>query len=519
MSDRHKNILKSFLGISFATLLSRLLGLARVMLESAVLGGGAIASAWQLAFMWPNLFRRLLGEGALGTALIPLITHTEATHGRDQVRADLSIIFLVLSALLALISVAISAGALLLQRVHHQEHIELALQLIPLLMPYTIFICLIGVIGAVLNTRKTFFLPALGALLLNIFLIGGLWVLPHENMPRMLRQLSVLVLFSGALQLLFMLILLWRKGVFPALTRNIFDNRKVLKELWNLTLPGLIGGSALQISFIIDRLLAASLGDQAVPALVYTDRIIDLPIGIFAISFGSVLMTNMAHSAAHNNIEEMRSDLLFGLRQVYFICVPMAFFVVFFHEPLLRLLLMRGNFTDEDLVQTSQAAIFFGAGIPAFCSLKVILPAFYARKEMRKPLYVSLGCITLNIILNLLLMGSLRQGGIALATVLASIANNGTLLWLLRKEGIRIEFKTLFITLLRAGVAAAAASLAWVLYPYLGFFGQWIQFGLGWAIFSGIYLLVSALLRGPELHEFIQLFIRRHNKRKQENHG
>ena len=165
------SILKQSLNVAFATFLSRILGLFRVMFESMVLGGGTVASAWQLAFMIPNSFRRILGEGALGTALIPVLVQTEEREGREKVRADLSVVFAVLGILLAAIVIACSLGAIWLVPHVEAEYWKLALKILPLLMPYALLICFSGVVGAVLNSRKEFFLPALGAVLLNVFLI------------------------------------------------------------------------------------------------------------------------------------------------------------------------------------------------------------------------------------------------------------------------------------------------------------------------------------------------------------
>ena len=523
MSTRQHRILKSSMGVAFATLLSRLLGLVRVMLEAMVLGGGAFASAWQLAFMVPNLFRRLLGEGALGTALIPVITHTEARCGLMQVRRDLSVVFAALGVLLAAIVVIFSIGARLLVPFVTTEYSRMALHLLPLLMPYALFICLIGVIGAILNSRQVFFLPALGALLLNFFLIGGLAAgfLRHleentDSLWPLLEKLSLLVLCSGALQLALMLWLLYHKGVFPAFRGFSLRHSRVLGELWKLVLPGLIGGAALQVSFVVDRLLAAQLGPQAVPALTYTDRIIDLPIGIFALSLGSVLMANMSRAAAHNDITTMGEDLMFGLRQVYFACVPMAVFVVVFREPLMRLMFLRGNFTTTDLAAAGSVAMFYGAGIPIFCAQKVILPAFYARKEMKKPLYVSLLCITVNIILNLILMWPLRQGGIALATLLAALLNNSLLLWLLYREGLPYRPRVLAASFARALGAALPAAGVFYLYPTLRerltlpIVGELFAFLIILGLFCLLYLVLCRLFGGREPGEMLQIFYSRH---------
>lgn len=522
--------------MAFATLLSRVLGLFRVMFESMTLGGGVLASAWQLAFMIPNMFRRLLGEGALGSALIPVLIHTEERSGTQKMREDLTVVFAVLGGILAVIVAAGSLASGILAPRMSAEYWRIALQILPLLMPYTLLICFSGVIGAVLNSRKEFFLPALGAVLLNIFLIAGLgigFLAGSGRMPvlpgftqwlregvHFLEFLSSLVLVSGVIQLGLSLLLLHLRGAFPVLRMAVFRDLSVLRELWKLVLPGFIGGAALQVSFLADRILASWIGPQAVPALTYTDRLIDLPIGLLAIGIGSVLMTNMARSAARGDHGEISRDLTFGLRLIWFCCVPMTFFLVIFREPVLRLLLFRGNFTEQDLAEAAQATLFLGMGLPFFCSLKAILPVFYAWKQVHKVLKVSIICICANIVMNLILMWPLKQGGIALATVLSSILNNTLLLILLHRAGLILPGKELSFSFGRAVLAAAAAGAAgWGVLRFVFQEYSSVQSGLLWVlpllamVFCAIYFAVHRVCGGKECVEFFHL-LRQRNGRK-----
>ncbi len=525
--NQRNGLLRSSLGVSLATLLSRMLGLVRVMFEARVLGGGSVAGAWFLALSIPNLFRRLLGEGALGTALIPLVAQAENEAGAERVRKELAVVFAVLGALLAVVVVTVSGIALGLHYLGSlpgaasafpilaAERVRLALSLIPLLMPYAFFICLVGVIGAVLNTRREFFLPALGGLLLNFFLIGGLVLgwhrhIPLENLPQFLHTLALLVLCSGGLQLVLMLLLLHYHGRFPRMKRSAFADRSILKRLWQLVLPGLIGQSALQLSFIIDRLLAIWLGPQAVPALYNVDRIVDLPIGIFAIALGSVLMADMAHSAAAGKLDEMADNLVFSLRHVYFICVPMGIAVMLFWEPLIRILCLGNNYTLADLEATRWVAVFYGAGIPSFCALKVITPAFYARKMMSVPLRASLCAIGTNIVLNLALMWHLQQGGIALATVLGSMLNNFLLLRYLHREGVPLQGKRLTLVFCRSlGFALLCGGTVFMLYGQLQqlltlrYLGEFPAFAAAMALFGIGYFALNMLCGAVEPGELL----------------
>ena len=306
--NRHK-ILKSSFGVALATLFSRILGLGRVMLEARVLGGGTLASAWVLAFMVPNLFRRILGEGALGSALIPLLTGIEEKEGDREVRYNLTVVFAALSAILLVIVLvtslaAIAADVWISPHISAEyEHVKLAIKVLPVLMPYAFFICIIGIAGSILNSKRVFFLPALGALLLNIMLILAMLILRHignQSPMHTLNSLGWTVIAAGVVHLLLLIVLLKRNNRLPLFKLQAVKNSRMLRNLWHLTLPGIIGASATQVSFIIDRALAAFIGPEAAPALNYTERVVYLPIGVFALALGSVLLTDMARAAARD---------------------------------------------------------------------------------------------------------------------------------------------------------------------------------------------------------------------------
>ncbi len=521
-----KAILKNSSGMASATFLSRILGLLRVRLEAAVLGGGEIASAWFLVFAIPNLLRRVLGEGALSTALIPLIADSELQGGKEKVRRQLAVVFAYLGIFLAVIVLVVSLFSWYAGRhahewrweFFHSERIILTFQLLPLLMPYGFFICLVGVIGAVLNYAGVFLRPALAALILNVVLLLVLssvliWSLPEAGF---LPVLALSVPFAGALQLILMVILLYKVGLFPDFRKG-WQERRIWKELFKLALPGMLGYGALQVSFLIDRGMAASLGSQAVPALTYVDRIVDIPIGIVAVSVSSVLMVMMSRSAAEGNCEEIADTLAYGLRMVWFTTLPLAALVVFFHNNILQLLCLGGKYTVSDLQSAHYVAIFYGMGIPFFCSLKIILPAFYARKKMKTVFAVSLTAIVANIILNYVLMQFLAQGGIALATVIASLINNGVLLLLLKRENMTGKSGEVMLSFLRSGAISFFA--AWGIFElYRRFFETWAT--LRWqntlavlavigVVFMGIYFAGALMTRSPELREITGLIRRR----------
>ncbi len=413
-------------------------------------------SAWGLAFMLPNLFRRLFGEGAIGTSMVPIVSYSLEREGKNELRKKLGAIFLALSIILLLLCVIFSIIAVICEPFATAERVKLALRLVPLLLPYAIFICLVGVMSSALNCVGKFFLPALGTLSLNIIMILCLiFVCPKfSEKTSMLKSLGVAVVISGFIQLIFTAILLKFAGIFPSLRISQFWKNPVLKELWELTLPGIIGASALQISFVADRSMACWLGDYAVPALNYSDRIIDLPIGIFAVAMTTVIAPGLARSAAKKDHDTHREQFLSSLKTMFFLSIPVAVFIFLFKTPITRLFYMRGAFGEKELAETTLAMTFYCIGIPFFCSIKIIASAFHSMKDMKTPVKISLLCIVLNIILNFIFMFKFKQGGIALATVISSLANCLILLRILQGRNKSTSFHDLFVEFTRISASA-----------------------------------------------------------------
>ena len=508
VSENKRSILRGSFGSAAATLLSRVLGLLRVILEARVLGGSALASVWTMAFAIPNMFRRLLGEGALSQALIPMMAHTESEKGLTEVRKQLACVLSVLAMLLIVISVVTGIIGILIGNYSTTGYIKDAMYLLPWLMPYAVFICLVGVMTAIVNTRRVFFLASLNALILNVVMIllllaastfGG------NSDSRLLYILTGGVLVSGVLQVLMLGWLLKRCGVFPIFKKSERSSRSILKELFHLTLPGMIGGGATQLSFLIDRTIALNVSEYAVPALNYTERLVYLPVGIVAVALSSVLMADMSRAAANKKFDEMMDDMSLGLRLVWFGCTPLAVFMIAYREPLIRMLFQYGRFTAENAAATADTLLFYALGIPAFCAAKVILPAFYARKKMQTPLRISLTCIALNIPLSIALMFPLKQGGIALATVIAQMLNNTLLLYFLRRDHLTPKWGEIVLTVVRSVGFSLIAILPVFWYESIKkyLFNDWLAIG-ACVIFFGIFYLGGQLMaKAPEPGEFI----------------
>ncbi|MCQ2379473.1 MAG: murein biosynthesis integral membrane protein MurJ [Victivallaceae bacterium] len=523
--DSNKSITRHSFAMSIPTLASRLLGLVRVKLEASVLGAGEYAAAWYWALSIPSLFRRTLGEGALSGALIPLLAEIEREKGREETRQNLAVVFAVLGIVLALIVVITSGLAMLLFHLQldlgqewNSPRVQLGLRLVPILMPYAFFMCLVGVIGAVLNYARVFMLPAAGALLLNIFMISTLsaiqWGnLSHGDMQDALEWLGWSVIMSGMVQFVLMYLALAHYKHAP-IFRKLKKNVGIIKRLWTLMIPGVIGGTAVQLSFFVDRTIAIKVGAQAVPSLSFVDRIIDIPIGLFAVSMGAVLMASMSRSAAKGDIAKMSSELVYSLRHVMFVCIPIAVAVIVFHRTFIWLICVGGKYAETDVKAANAVAIFYGLGLPLFCTMKIISPMFLARKKVIPPLIATSCAVTLNIILDLLSLcdniipvGNMKQGWIALATVISSVLNISILLCLLRKEGIFFGGKQVLTTAARTILALLPGTALVILLggcefvsgaPWMTQFARCAGFG---ALFVSAYLAVVWIFKFPEFRE------------------
>ena len=520
-SDR--GVFKSTMGLSGATFLSRVLGLIREILTAQFIGGGMLMSAWALAFTLPNLFRRILGEGALGTALIPMISHTLEKEGQDSARRKFSTIVIWLTFLLALITVLVALPALLIEPYVTTERWKMALLATPVVMPYCIMICLIGIATSLLNSMKQFFLPAMASLLLNVFLIGALLFFcsgGRKEPVNCLYVLSVAVLLSGLAEMVVLGWLLKKEGMLPELSGRTLGNAPAIREIWHLALPGLIGMSALQVSVICDRTIAMASGIHAVAALYYSDRLIYLPIGIFAVAFGTVSLSLMSRLAAAGRLKTMLIMMFGSMRQLLFLTVPLAAYMICFGRELLDLLFRRGAFDTVALNESALALYWYAFGIPAFAATKVTVSGFYSRKDMKTPVLVSIFCIVLNVMISISLMDVMRQGGIALATSITAYLNNFILLYLLRKRLGRMPLKSagyLFVQLLViSAVAALPARYLCTELEGIGFFAALpkniLSLICASALFGAIFTALAFLLRIREARIVTGKLLRRFSK-------
>ena len=506
--------------IGLATLTSRILGFLRDVVVARAFGAGALTDAFFVAFRIPNLFRRLLAEGALSTAFIPVFTEYLTTGPRAEFNRMVSA---VAGALLLTLCVVSALGVLLAPWivgvmapgfVAVPEQLGLATTLTRLMFPYLIFVGLAALAMGVLNVHRRFFTGALGPAVLNVGIIAAVLTLtPYLEIP--ILALAVGVLAGGLGQFAIQLPETARLGV-PLVPSAEFSH-PALSRIARLLGPSVFGLAAVQLNVFVNTLLASLLPDGSISFLYYADRVVEFPLGVFGIAVATAALPPMAEQGARRDLRGLRETLNFALRLSCFVAVPASVGLWLLREPITRVLFERGRFSPEDTQATAWALGFYALGLAAFGAVRVVAQAFYALGDSRTPVKAGIAAVGLNVAFALTLMGPLRHGGLALAASAAATANLAILLWLLRKRLGTVGGRRLLLSLGRIAAATAVmaawcALLRWNWPPTAarGVEALWLAAAIGGAV--GAYAAASLVLRGEEGPALLALGRRRRRK-------
>ena len=463
-------MLKSSGSMAAATLTSRLLGMVREMVYARFMGDGWVAGAFQFAFTIPNLFRRLLGEGALTAAFIPIFKEKEITHGETEMwRAANAVISGLVIAACAVIALVLLGLSLVLALHQFETQTELMLQLLRVMFPYMLLVCLAASFMGMLNARGHFFIPAMGATMLNIVMIASvLWLAPKmglqfpkgERLPHQIFALAFGVLAAGVAQAAFQLPTLWHDG-FRYRWVSPWRNETVRLVVTRM-IPGTIGVAAFQLNVTLVLAIAFWVSPQIVASFNYAVRLMELPQGMFGISLATYLLPTLSGLAAEKKYPEFRATLRHGVGTLVFFNLIAAILLVVLAQPIIRLLFERGQFTAASTDRATLALVCLAPGLVAFSTVNILARAFYALGDTKTPMQISLVSLALNLVLAGALVVPLRQGGLGIANTTTSICNVWLLLYALRKKMGKLEMESLRATLLPLALAGALAGLiAW----------------------------------------------------------
>ena len=453
--------------VSGMTLVSRVFGFFRDMVIAMAFGSSPSADAFFVAFRIPNMQRRILAEGAMTAAFIPVFTETLTKKGEPvawKLAANLfNILILVLSSASLLILIFSPAVITIFAPgfIDEPGKFELTVKLTRCMAPYLFFIGLAAFCMGVLNTLKVFALPAAAPISQNISMILSiLFISPLMDEPIM--GLAIGVVVGGALQLFIQLPAVLKKGMPFEKTLN-FKQKEVFK-IARLMGPVILGIAVYELNIMIDTLIASLLPGGSISYLYYGNRLVQLPLGIFAVALGVALLPTLSGQAAKGNLKELVQTLGFSIRLILFITIPATLGLIILREPIINTLWERGEFLASTTDGTAIALLYYSIGLCAYSGIKIIAPAFYSLQDTKTPAKIGIYSMILNTVLNLLLMGPLQHGGLALATSIAALFNVALLIYYLRKRlGLMGGRK-----ILRSTLKMALAALAMGIITYLG---------------------------------------------------
>ena len=459
------------------TFISRVAGLIRDIFTTNLLGASFFHDIFVVVLKIPNGFRKLFAEGAFSQAFIPIyseyIGRKDDKGSQDFLNALFGIllsalfIFTALALLFAPIFILIFAPGFYFD-IQKQD---LAVSLLRIMFPYLALISLVAFAAGIQNSHNKFSIPAITPLIFNLSLIGSAWlVAPKIDIPVM--ALAWGVLLAGFLQLLFQIAPLATIKKIP-IPKIDFQNPGV-KKFFILILPAIVAGGIAQINLLIDTIFASLLITGSPTWLYVSDRLIQFPMGIFAIAIGTVLLPSLSKAYAQKEIQAYTEQLEHAFKLVFFLAIPSLIGLVLFASPLLATIFQRGAFLWSDVQQASLSLIAFSFGLPFFMAMKVLVPAFFSRQNTKTPMLIAFLSLLINVCLNYLLAFYFGLGhlGLAIASSISAIVSVIILSFILKRDGL-ISFTGILSTFSLKVLIASVALIS-----FLSIFNQYFDFEL-----------------------------------------
>jgi len=499
--------------VGAATMVSRVFGVARDMVIAAFFGASWMTDAFWVAFRIPNMLRRLLGEGSLTISFVPVFTEYLKTKSRRDALELADNVFTLLSAILAAVTVLgivlspLIVGLIAPGFIADQEKFALTVFLNRLMFPYIFFIALVALCMGILNSFRHFTVPAMSPVMLNIAMIAAAFFL-RRYFSYPITALAVGVLAGGVLQLAMQWPALLKFGVKLKFRFNL--RHPGLKQIGLLMLPAVLGAGVGTINVFVGTVLASLLPGGSVTYLFYADRIMEFPLGVFAIAVGTATLPSFSAHVAAGRMDDLKSGISFSLRLLLFLTIPAMAALMALHLPIISVLFQRGAFDADATVKTGQALFCYALGLWAYSVLRVFVSSFYSLQDSRWPLKAAIVALVVNVVASLALMIPLKHNGIALAGSISATINVVILAFVLkRKIGPYLD-RSFCVSILKI-VISSVLMLAAI--GAIEYFMPWnTQAGLKTrltylvtAVSAGacVYFLCAYLLKSPEIHSLI----------------
>ena len=523
--------------VSIAVMGSRILGLAREAAIAYYFQSKFSGDAFYLAFRIPNFLRDLFGEGILSKAFITTFLATEAEDG-EQAAWNLAnrvfnLTFLVLTSI-AVLGIAFAPAIVdVLARENFDERldatahygfdtkVELTIYLTQLMFPYLLFVSLAAIAMGLLNSKGRFGIPACASSFFNIssLVIGvsGYYLFPVAGMHPG-TGMAVGVFVGGIAQFAIQVPSMSRVGFRYRPLLSLRDPRVL--QVIHLVGPAVLGVAAVQVNQFTNTFFITS-GSAWLTWISRAYRVVHLPIGLFGVAISTVALPQLARFATTGETENFRNALSYALRLMLMLTIPAAVGLMFLSAPICRFLYERGETTALDTVGTAGVLFVYAFGLCGFSSLKIVTDGFYAYKDIRAPVVVSICTVILNICLNYLFIYRelfLDPRAVVLSTVLTVTLNCAVLLLLLRRKVGRLGLKRIVPLTLKVLIASAVmAVVCWLANGVIE--GDWLgtegivarlvgvfgPIGLSLIALAGMY----KLLRVSEFDDILNVFKQR----------
>ncbi|MFZ5800341.1 MAG: murein biosynthesis integral membrane protein MurJ [Candidatus Omnitrophota bacterium] len=425
----HHHIAKSASLISIATVVSRVLGFIRDILIAQFFGTAQSAQAFVVAFRIPNLFRDLVGEGAANAAVVPVFSEYLAKERKEEFWKLFNVVmnlFLIVTAVITLLGIFFAPLIVKIMApgfIRSPEKLLLTIKLTRIMFPYLVLIAVTAYGMGVLFTFRSFFAPAFAPCLLNLAMITAA-MLASGRMPEPVVGLAVGVVAGGILQLLFQVPPLFRRGMQIMPVKDF--RHPAARKIGRLLLPRVFGSAVYQLNLMVDTICASLgfvVGEGAVAAIYYANRVIQFPLGVFGVALASVVLPTLSGYAAQKDAGRFKDTLSFSLRGITLIMFPCAVFLLVLSQPIIRVLFQRGEFDGYSTQITAWALLFYALGLFSYSGVKILVSSFYSLQDTVTPVKIAGVCLIVNAVLNIILMWPLKVGGIALASAASATLN------------------------------------------------------------------------------------------------
>ena len=447
MKNKQKSLLAKGLSLSVLTLLSRILGLVREMTKAHFLGTSAFSDAFGIAFMIPNLFRRLFAENSISVAFIPTFRNyledAETPEGKKEAENFVKATFTLVSFLtVTFVSVGILLTPLILKIFYSTEDLVAkneAIILTRIMFPYLVVISIAAFFQGILNALKIFSPSGFTPILFNTIVIACTYIFSRWT-SNPARAMAIGVITGGTVQALFQLPFVLKNNWHITFTslRKAFSNPGTKKVL-ALIGPTIIGMAGYQINDIVSSALATRAGEGVVSSLQYSLRLQELILGICAVTIGTVILPDLTGYAKKQEWDKFNNLLCQSVKIMALIAIPITFYSLIMSENIISLVFSGGKFNADSVRQTMEVFNFHIIGLFFIAVNRILSPAFYAQQNTKSPTIAGLLNFAVNITLAALLVGNFGGRGLALALTTASAVNTVVLFAMLGKtKGIEV---------------------------------------------------------------------------------